>query len=114
MVDAAVWFRFKNPMNRTDNLSVEALLERIAALQAENHQLAERVLKLEEELALARLHRFAPRSEKTRDRILNEAEQIADEDDAGDDAEDGVVKQIHVEAPGEFRVSSADHMLEQL
>ena len=26
-------------------------------------------------------------------------------------AEDGVVKQLHVEAPGEFRVSSAEHML---
>lgn len=29
-------------------------------------------------------------------------------------AEDGVVKQLFVEAPGEFRVSSAEHMLEQL
>ena len=29
-------------------------------------------------------------------------------------AEDGVVKQVHVEAPGEFKVSSADYMLEQL
>jgi glutaredoxin/glutathione-dependent peroxiredoxin len=29
-------------------------------------------------------------------------------------AEDGVVKQLYVEAPGEFRVSSAEHMLEQL
>lgn len=29
-------------------------------------------------------------------------------------AEDGVVKLINVEAPGEFRVSSAEHMLEQL
>ena len=27
---------------------------------------------------------------------------------------DGVVEQLHVEAPGEFRVSSADYMLEQL
>ena len=26
-------------------------------------------------------------------------------------AEDGVVKQLHVEAPGEYRVSSAEHML---
>jgi transposase len=78
-------------MNRTDEQIVEALLVRIAALQAENHQLAERVIKLEEDLALARLHRFGPRSEKVRDRILNEAEQIADEDDAGDDAKDGVV-----------------------
>ena len=51
-------------MNRTGNPGVEVLLARIAALQAENHQLADRVAKLEEELALARLHRFAPRSEK--------------------------------------------------
>ncbi|WP_372014368.1 peroxiredoxin [Pseudoxanthomonas sp. 10H] len=29
-------------------------------------------------------------------------------------AEDGVVRQLFVEAPGEFGVSSADHMLEQL
>ena len=29
-------------------------------------------------------------------------------------AEDGVVKQIHVEAPGEFRVSSAEYMLSQI
>jgi peroxiredoxin len=28
--------------------------------------------------------------------------------------EDGVVKQVHVEAPGEFEVSSADHVLAQL
>ncbi|BAK67037.1 peroxiredoxin [Sphingobium sp. SYK-6] len=27
---------------------------------------------------------------------------------------DGTVEQLHVEAPGEFRVSSADYMLEQL
>jgi peroxiredoxin len=26
-------------------------------------------------------------------------------------AEDGVVRQLHVEAPGEFRVSSAEHVL---
>ena len=29
-------------------------------------------------------------------------------------AEDGVVKQVHVEAPGEYRVSSAEHMLTQI
>lgn len=29
-------------------------------------------------------------------------------------AENGVVKQLHVEAPGEYRVSSAEYMLEQL
>ena len=29
-------------------------------------------------------------------------------------AEDGIVRQLHVEAPGEFKVSSAEHMLSQL
>jgi peroxiredoxin len=29
-------------------------------------------------------------------------------------AEDGIVKKLFVEAPGEFKVSSAEHMLEQL
>lgn len=29
-------------------------------------------------------------------------------------AEDGVVKQLHVEAPGEFRVTSAEHLLAEL
>ncbi len=29
-------------------------------------------------------------------------------------ADDGVVKQLHVEAPGEFKVSSAEHVLEAL
>ncbi len=28
--------------------------------------------------------------------------------------DDGVVKQVHVEAPGEFKVSSAEHVLSQL
>ncbi len=69
-------------MNRTGEPTVEELTARIAALQAENRQLAERVSKLEEELALARLHRFAPRSEKHVDRLFNEAEQVADEDEA--------------------------------
>lgn len=63
-------------------------MARIAALQAENRQLTERVVKLEEELALARLHRFAPKSEKCVDRIFNEAEQAADEDEADSDEND--------------------------
>jgi transposase len=53
----------------------------IAALKAEKEALSRRVVKLEEELALARLHRFAPRSEKNIDRIFNEAEEVADHDD---------------------------------
>src|SRR3978361_2443941 len=70
-------------MNRTGDPSVEVLLARIAALQAENHQLADRIVKLEEELAVARLHRFGPRREKHVDRLFNEAEQASDEEDAG-------------------------------
>ena len=76
-------------MNRPGEPTVEELTARIAALQAENRQLAERVVKLEEELALARLHRFAPKSEKHIDRLFNHAKQAADEDDAG--GEDGDV-----------------------
>jgi transposase len=74
-------------MIRPGEPDVEELLARIAALQVENRQLTERVVKLEEELVLARLHRFAPKSEKHIDRLFDEAEQVADEEDAGD--EDG-------------------------
>jgi transposase len=76
-------------MNRAGKPTVEELMAQIAALQAENRQLSKRVVKLEEELALARLHRFAPRSEKRADRVFNEAEQVAAEDEA--DGEDGAV-----------------------
>ena len=78
-------------MNRHDKPTVEELLARIAALQMENRQLSQRVIKLEEDLALARLHRFAPRSEKRSDRLFNEAEQVAAEDEARNDdgGEDG-------------------------
>ncbi|MER8760263.1 hypothetical protein NKH69_32415 [Mesorhizobium sp. M0976] len=76
-------------MNRPGEPTVEWLMARIAALQAQNRQLTERVVKLEEELALARLHRFAPRSEKHVDRIFNEAEQATDENQV--DSEDNVV-----------------------
>ncbi|WP_112772916.1 IS66 family transposase [Ensifer adhaerens] len=62
----------------------------IAALKAEKEALSQRVVKLEEELALARRHRFAPRSEKHVDRIFNEAEQAADEDDADSEENDVV------------------------
>ncbi len=53
----------------------------IAALKAEKEVLSQRVVKLEEELALARLHRFAPRSEKHVDCLFNEAEEASKEDD---------------------------------
>ncbi|MDE3241022.1 MAG: IS66 family transposase [Paracoccaceae bacterium] len=85
-------------MNRTGAPNVAELIAQlaanaaeIAALKAEKDALAQRVVKLEEELALARLHRFAPRSERHVDRILNEAEQVAAED-AADGAERDVVE----------------------
>jgi transposase len=62
----------------------------IAALKAEKEALAQRVIKLEEELALARLHRYAPRSEKRVDRIFNEAEQAAAADEADSEENDAV------------------------
>jgi transposase len=62
----------------------------IAALKAEKEALSQRVFKLEEELALARLHRYAPRSEKRVDRIFNEAEQAAAEVEDGSEENDAV------------------------
>lgn len=56
-----------------------------AALQAVIDRLERRVTELEEQLRLERAQRFAPRSEKVKDRIFNEAEQEAAED-ADDEA----------------------------
>ena len=66
-------------MNRgamTEELTalIAAHAAEIAALKAENETLAQRVTHLEEQLRLERLHRYAPRSEKLKDRIFNEAE----------------------------------------
>jgi hypothetical protein len=61
----------------------------IAALKVEKEALSQRVVKLEQELALAKLHRFAPRSEKHIDRLFNEAEEAAVE---GGSEEDDVVE----------------------
>ena len=77
-------------MIRSGEPDVAALLARIAALQAENRHLTARVAQLEEELALARLHRFAPKSEKHIDRLFNEAEQAADDDTSGGEEDDAV------------------------
>ena len=88
-VDGGGGFRFNNAMNRAGTPTVAELMALLAAhaaeitaLKAERDVLAQRVFKLEEELALARLHRFAPRSEKHMDRVFNEAEQVAREADA--------------------------------
>ncbi|MBB2830565.1 UNVERIFIED_ORG: hypothetical protein GGD51_000666 [Rhizobium esperanzae] len=78
-------------MTRTGEPSIAELMAQlaanaaeIAALKAEKEALSQRVVKLEEELALAKVHRFAPRSEKQVDRLFNEAEEAVDEDDSGD------------------------------
>lgn len=59
----------------------------IRELEARNRQLGERIAHLEEQFRLAQSKRFAPSSEKLRDRVFDEAEQIAatepDDDDAG-------------------------------
>lgn len=70
----------------------------VEALAAERDSLARRILKLEEELALARLHRFAPRSEKHLDRVFNEAEQASLEDDT-DDGHDDVDEPVAADLP---------------
>lgn len=79
-------------MNRTGNPGVEDLMALLAAnaaeiaLKAEKEALAQRIFMLEEEMTLARLHRFAPRSEMRVDRVFNEAEQITCENEVeGDD-----------------------------
>ena len=77
-------------MDRTGKPNVAELMAQlatnaaeIAALKAEKETLSQRIFKLEEELALARLQRFAPKSEKRADRLFNEAEQVAAGDEAG-------------------------------
>mgnify|MGYP001286566357 FL=1 len=85
-------------MNRTGTPPVAELMAllaakaaEIAALKVEREALLQRIFKLEEELALARLHRFAPRSEKHMDRVFNEAEQSALEGDEGSEDSDHAV-----------------------
>jgi transposase len=81
-------------MNRTATTeALKALITahaaEIAALKVENEKLAQRVVHLEEQLRLERLHRYAPRSEKLKERVFNEAEQAAD-----DEPDDGEVVAI--------------------
>jgi transposase len=85
-------FRFKDSMNRTAAVEdlkalIAAHAAEIAALKVENEKLAQRVVHLEEQLRLERLHRYAPRSEKLTERIFNEAEQAAAEGEDTDELE---------------------------
>ena len=82
----------------TREVTTEALTALIAAhtaesatLKAENEKLAQRISHLEEQLRLERLHRYAPRSEKLKERIFNEAEQVAGEGEIADEAEAALV-----------------------
>ncbi|WP_454824726.1 IS66 family transposase [Paraburkholderia xenovorans] len=59
----------------------------IRELESRNRHLGERIAQLEEQFRLAQSKRFAPASEKLRDRVFDEAEQIADTEAGDDDAE---------------------------
>jgi transposase len=90
--------RFKITMRRAPphvdlEKSILAQAAEIAALKAENDKLALVIVALEEQLRLERARRYAPRSEKMKDRIFNEAEQAAAEEGAqgDDDAEPSAV-----------------------
>lgn len=59
--------------------------QRIAERDAQIADLIRRVEMLEEQYRLALAQRFAPKSEKRRDRVFDEAEQIAETEPADDD-----------------------------
>jgi transposase len=59
--------------------------QRIAERDAQIAELTKRVETLEEQYRLALAQRFAPKSEKRRDRVFNEAEQIAATEPADED-----------------------------
>ncbi|MFP3614595.1 IS66 family transposase, partial [Paraburkholderia sp. SIMBA_050] len=58
----------------------------IRELESRNRQLGERITQLEEQFRLAQSKRFAPSSEKLRDRVFDEAEQIAATEAYDDDS----------------------------
>src|SRR3984957_19205610 len=73
-------------------LPSDELIARILELEDRNRQLVQRVEQLEELFRLAQDKRFAPSSEKLKDRVFDEAEQITatpyadDDNDEMDDA----------------------------
>ena len=70
------------------HLPHDALIARILELENRNHQLAQRIAQLEEQFRLAQSKRFAPSSEKLKDRAFDEAEQMAAAAPSGDDEPD--------------------------
>ena len=77
-----------SPEDDLKHLSPDALIARILELRSQNQQLAQRIGQLEELFRLAQLKRFAPSSEKLKDRVFDEAEQIAATEPADDDPDD--------------------------
>lgn len=72
--------RFKNLMTRTGEPSIAELMAQlaanaaeIAALKAEKEALSQRVVKLQEELALAKLHRFSGPSARGGEGVCRDA-----------------------------------------
>jgi transposase len=79
-----------SPEDDLKHLSPDALIARILELQSQNQQLAQRIGQLEELFRLAQLKRFAPSSEKLKDRVFDEAEQIAATEPTDDDPGDAL------------------------
>src|SRR5260370_27440911 len=79
--------RHPSPEDDLKHLSPDALIARILELQSRNQQLAQRIEQLEEQFRLAQLKRFAPSSEKLKDRVFDEAEQDAAIEPVEDDAD---------------------------
>jgi transposase len=77
-----------SPEDDLKQLSPDALIARILELQSQNQQLAQRIGQLEELFRLAQFKRFAPSSEKLKDRVFDEAEQIAATEPGDDDSDD--------------------------
>ncbi|MGF6604618.1 transposase [Paraburkholderia sp. GAS448] len=69
-------------------LPSDELIARILELEDRNRQLVQRVEQLEELFRLAQDKRFAPSSEKLKDRVFDEAEQIAATQCADDEVDD--------------------------
>jgi transposase len=67
------------------HLPHDALIARILELENRNHQLAQRIYQLEEQFRLAQSKRFAPGSEKLKDCVFDEAEQMAAASGDGND-----------------------------
>ena len=70
--------RYRGDMNEDDFSQLPAAAQAyIRELETRNRQLGERITQLEEQFRLAQSKRFAPSSEKLKDRVFDEAEQIA-------------------------------------